>query len=107
LKIEDENEFPEKNISPSNPQDMSNDKIINKKNMSNYLNPNTNNKEDHRLNDQKNNINSNNLKNLSTRAYLEMTVVPTVMAGMTELAKEKPDNPLEWLGNYILKQSKK
>jgi protein dpy-30 len=49
----------------------------------------------------------NNSKNLSTRAYLEMTVVPHVMSGMTELAREKPDNPLEWLGNYLIKQGNK
>lgn len=57
--------------------------------------------------DIKDNINMNNYKNLSTRAYLEMTVVPVVMTGMTELASEKPENPLEWLGNYILKHSQK
>jgi hypothetical protein len=34
-----------------------------------------------------------------------MTVVPVIMSGMTELAKEKPDNPLEWLGHYILKHA--
>lgn len=51
--------------------------------------------------------NKENLKNLSSRAYLESTVVPTVMQGMAELANKKPDNPLEWLGNYIIKASKK
>ena len=48
-----------------------------------------------------------NLKNLSSRAYLESTVVSTVMQGMAELANKKPDNPLEWLGNYIINESKK
>lgn len=49
----------------------------------------------------------NNYKNLSSRAYLEMTVVPVVMAGMSELARERPENPLEWIGNYIIKHAYK
>ena len=31
----------------------------------------------------------NNLQSLSSRAYLEQTVVPVVMDGMSELAKER------------------
>jgi protein dpy-30 len=43
---------------------------------------------------------------LSTRAYLEQTVTEVVMQGMTELAKVRPENPLEFLGNYILSRAK-
>ncbi len=51
--------------------------------------------------------NTNNLlQTLSTRSYLEQTVTDVVMQGMTELAKIRPDNPLEFLGNYILSKSK-
>jgi hypothetical protein len=42
----------------------------------------------------------------STRAYLEQTVTDVVMQGMTELAKVRPENPLEFLGNYILSRAK-
>jgi protein dpy-30 len=42
----------------------------------------------------------------STRAYLEQTVTEVVMQGMTELAKLRPENPLEFLGNYILSRAK-
>lgn len=42
----------------------------------------------------------------STRQYLEQTVVNAVMQGMAELAKEKPNNPLEFLGNFLIEKSK-
>jgi hypothetical protein len=42
----------------------------------------------------------------STRAYLEQNVTEVVMQGMTELAKARPENPLEFLGNYILSRAK-
>ncbi len=45
------------------------------------------------------------LKEAGTRTYLEQTVVAVVTQGMSELAKERPDNPLEFLGNYLLKYS--
>ena len=49
----------------------------------------------------------NNLKDIaSTRQYLESTVVNAVMQGMAEISKERPDNPLEYLGNYLIKKSK-
>jgi len=46
-----------------------------------------------------------NMKDYGTRAYLEQTVVAIVTQGMSELAKERPENPLEFLGNYLLKHS--
>jgi hypothetical protein len=46
-----------------------------------------------------------NIKDYGTRAYLEQTVVAIVTQGMSELAKERPENPLEFLGNYLLKHS--
>jgi protein dpy-30 len=42
----------------------------------------------------------------STRAYLESTVTAVVQEGMLELAKTRPDNPLEFLGNFILNKAK-
>jgi protein dpy-30 len=56
--------------------------------------------------DIKQNVNPS-VNNLTTRAYLEQTVVAVVMQGMAELAKERPDNPLEFLGNYLLNQAHK
>ena len=42
----------------------------------------------------------------STRQYLEQTVVNAVMQGMALLAKERPSNPMEFLGNYLIQKSK-
>jgi protein dpy-30 len=48
---------------------------------------------------------TNDTNKQSTRAYLESTIVPIVTQGMSELAKERPQNPLEFLGNYLLKHA--
>ena len=53
----------------------------------------------------KKNDSSHNSQSASTRSYLEHTVVPIVTQGMMELAKARPDNPLEFLGNYLLKHA--
>lgn len=45
-------------------------------------------------------------KVISTRAYLEQTVVSVVQEGMLVLARTKPDKPLEFLGNFILQRAK-
>jgi len=42
------------------------------------------------------------LKNLNVRAYLDQTVVPLLMQGMTELVKVRPDKPVEWLAGWLL-----
>lgn len=41
------------------------------------------------------------------RPYLESTVAGVVQKGLIELDKERPDKPLEFLGNYLLAMSKK
>ena len=48
-----------------------------------------------------------NAQSLSTRAYLEQTLVPIVTQGLSELARERPENPLEFLANYLLKHARK
>ena len=42
---------------------------------------------------------------LPTKAYLEATIVPTVMRGLHEVCHARPDNPLEFLAYYILKHN--
>jgi len=49
--------------------------------------------------------NESNLQSLPIRSYLDQTVVPVLLQGLAELAKERPSNPVEWLGNYLLKNS--
>ncbi|KAK2156846.1 hypothetical protein LSH36_204g10055 [Paralvinella palmiformis] len=43
------------------------------------------------------------LQSLPTRAYLDRTVVPILLQGMSVLAKERPPNPVEYLAAYLLK----
>ncbi|KAK3092812.1 hypothetical protein FSP39_007480 [Pinctada imbricata] len=43
------------------------------------------------------------LQSLPTRAYLDQTVVPILLSGMSCLAKERPPNPIEYLAAYLLK----
>ena len=43
---------------------------------------------------------------VSTRAYLEKTVSSVIQEALLELAKQRPENPLEFVGNYILKKAK-
>ncbi|XP_018415471.1 PREDICTED: protein dpy-30 homolog [Nanorana parkeri] len=43
------------------------------------------------------------LQALPTRAYLDQTVVPILLQGLSVLAKERPSNPIEFLAAYLLK----
>jgi len=42
-------------------------------------------------------------KSLPVRAYLDQTVVPLLLRGMSALVKERPEDPVEWLATYLLK----
>lgn len=44
---------------------------------------------------------------LPTRAYLDQTIVPILLQGMSVLAKERPPNPIEYLAAYLLKNKDK
>jgi len=78
-----------------------------KKSLKKIANKNDDYLENKTINNVSSNSNNQNINSLTTRAYLEQTVVPVVMQGMAELAKERPENPLEFLGNYILNQARK
>ncbi|XP_046899579.1 protein dpy-30 homolog [Hypomesus transpacificus] len=43
------------------------------------------------------------LQSLPTRAYLDQTVVPILLQGLSVLAKERPPNPIEFLAAFLLK----
>lgn len=67
---------------------------------------------------KKNNPKTSSLKNenayklptpeqvVSTRSYLEQTVTSVIQEALLELARQRPDNPLEFVGNYILSKAK-
>ncbi|XP_068218012.1 protein dpy-30 homolog [Palaemon carinicauda] len=42
------------------------------------------------------------LGSLPTRQYLDLTVVPILLQAVTQLNKERPGDPIEWLANYLL-----
>ena len=65
-------------------------------------------------NDNKNENNNENAYKIptpeqvvSTRAYLEQTVTSVIQEALLELARRRPSNPLEFVGNYILDKAKK
>ena len=41
------------------------------------------------------------MNNLPIRAYLDQTVVPLVLQGMAEVAKERPANPIKYLAEFL------
>mmetsp|Transcript_52196 Transcript_52196/g.62837 ORF Transcript_52196/g.62837 Transcript_52196/m.62837 type:complete len:169 (+) Transcript_52196:133-639(+) len=46
-----------------------------------------------------------NLQTMSIRSYLDQTVVPILLDGMSELVKERPPNPIEWLAAYLIRNN--
>jgi protein dpy-30 len=46
-------------------------------------------------------------KNVTSRQYLETSVVPLLMQGMQELVKERPEDPVQYLAAYLIKNNPK
>lgn len=46
-----------------------------------------------------------NVNALPTKAYLEATIIPTVMKALTDVCEARPDNPLEFVAYYLLKHN--
>ncbi|CAK0829611.1 unnamed protein product [Prorocentrum cordatum] len=44
---------------------------------------------------------------LPLRQYLDQYVVPTLLPGMNAVTEERPENPVEWLAYYLLKNNPK
>ncbi|XP_037060291.1 protein dpy-30 homolog [Peromyscus leucopus] len=59
--------------------------------------------ENEKINAEKSSKQKVDLQSLPTRAYLDQTVVPTLLQGLAVLAKERPPNPIEFLASYLLK----
>ena len=62
----------------------------------------SNNKDNTNINLQKSTINS-----LPTLDYIKVTVQKEVQQGLLKVAREKPSNPIEYLGKYLIGEAKK
>ena len=59
-------------------------------------------------NDNKNiSKNQDQIRSLSTIDYIQATVQKDVQQGLLKLARERPKNPIEFLGKFLLDRSKK
>nr|ADD38552.1 Protein dpy-30 homolog [Lepeophtheirus salmonis] len=45
------------------------------------------------------------LKNLSSRQYLDDYIVPVLLKAITSANQKRPSDPIEYIGNYLLKHS--
>ena len=53
------------------------------------------------------NLNKAKIKSLPTLDYIRVTVQKEVQQGLLKLARERPDNPVEYLGKYLIGEAKK
>jgi len=47
------------------------------------------------------------LEAMPARAYLDETVVPVLMQAMSALVQERPENPVQFLGEFLLLHSQR
>jgi protein dpy-30 len=71
------------------------------------LDPHVSERKDVGIKDSKNEDNKekDKMSNLPIRTYLDQTVMPLLLTGLAELAQERPENPIEYLANYLLTHS--
>jgi protein dpy-30 len=48
-----------------------------------------------------------NYQALPVRSYLDQTVVPLLLHGLASLVRERPDDPVEYLAAFLLKNNPK
>ena len=61
---------------------------------------------DENNNDTKN-LQKSKINSLPTLDYIRVTVQKEVQQGLLDVARKKPDNPIEYLGKYLISESKK
>ena len=63
------------------------------------------------LNEDNHNDNTNlqksKINSLPTLDYIRVTVQKEVQQGLLKVAREKPNNPIEYLGKYLIGEAKK
>lgn len=50
---------------------------------------------------------NNAMQNIPTRQYLDQTVVPILLQGLSALAKERPADPIQYLAEYLVRNKDK
>ena len=58
-------------------------------------------------NNDDNNIQKAKINSLPTLDYIRITVQKEVQQGLLNVARARPDNPIEYLGKFLLGESKK
>ena len=58
-------------------------------------------------NKNKNNVKKDDIRALSNLDYIQATVQKDVQEGLLKVAREKPNNPVYFLGEYLYNKSKK
>jgi protein dpy-30 len=86
----------EKNATNESMDQQQTDSTLNK------ANNETPTKDDATTNKQK-----SDLSTLPTRAYLDQTVVPILLQGMSQIARERPAKPIEQLALYLQQNKEK
>ena len=54
-----------------------------------------------------NNVQKETINSLPTLDYIKVTVQEEVQQGLLKVAREKPDNPIQFLGKLLVNASKK
>jgi len=91
----------EKNPTSESMDQQQTDSVLNKVNNDVSSNE-TSTKDDATINKQK-----SDLLTLPTRAYLDQTVVPILLQGMSQIARERPAKPIEQLALYLQQNKEK
>ncbi|CAF1073953.1 unnamed protein product [Adineta steineri] len=65
------------------------------------------NNDDNQKDESTNNKQKADVSTLPTRAYLDQTVVPILLQGMSQLARDRPAKPIEHLALYLQQNKEK
>lgn len=60
-------------------------------------------KENKSTNDNGRKPSGRDLQSLPTRQYLDQTVNPILLQGLKALAKDRPQDPVQYLANFLMK----
>lgn len=75
--------------------------------LSTKLNNGLSTNDDHEKGDSTSNKQKPDLSTVPTRAYLDQTVVPILLQGMSQIARDRPAKPIEQLALYLQQNKEK